>query len=602
MFDHYFTLKLNSWIPLRRSLYNFFSAHEVEKLSRILSNFDLTRRTIALLSFENHYATLGGLGTVMRHLPLALKNAGEKPVLLSPLYQKIPAVSQALKAKKIQRVSDDLPVVIGQHVAQLSCWKDITLEYPAFYIGVAGYFSAAHHPYDYSDPTQIAADALAFGCAVPSALSMLGYKEHVVVHAHDWETALAPLYIKHAILADKIGPMLCLLTLHNSFDAQLPSPDHLGVPVPAFANTVLKVAIPIIDGPLTTVSTPFAAELLNDPLQKSFFVPHCTGLFSQNPPIGIENGLFGIGASPFGVPAIAKAKKGDLSDLLAKKDLLRTRLQAALGSLLGDSATKLFLRSSSKKSSPLMFMSGRFDLMQKGFDIVFHALSQMPRGSVRLFFCPTISDASEKKRLEFFYALARQQPGIIIWPKRLPHDIYHTLLQGADFLLMPSLYEPFGAATEGYAAGTPVIARATGGLWAQVCSRVDVPVPSYIKRLPGLVASSKSAGCGLLFRENYDGPDIEDQWRIILSKPPKQRTTSKLYASMVDACAQTLNEAIELHLSPKEYGTTILNGILRLAEFDWQVSVDKYRRVFIRTAQAWKGAIAPFENSVENVS
>ena len=39
---------------------------------------------------------------------------------------------------------------------------------------------------------------------------------------------------------------------------------------------------------------------------------------------------------------------------------------------------------------------------------------------------------------------------------------------GATFAVMPSFYEPFGAATEAYLAGTPVIARATGGLTGQV--------------------------------------------------------------------------------------------------------------------------------------
>jgi len=35
------------------------------------------------------------------------------------------------------------------------------------------------------------------------------------------------------------------------------------------------------------------------------------------------------------------------------------------------------------------------------------------------------------------------------------------LLKGASYLIMPSFYEPFRSATEGFISGTPVVARAT---------------------------------------------------------------------------------------------------------------------------------------------
>jgi D-inositol-3-phosphate glycosyltransferase len=63
---------------------------------------------------------------------------------------------------------------------------------------------------------------------------------------------------------------------------------------------------------------------------------------------------------------------------------------------------------------------------------------------------------------------------------RLPHDQLPWVYAGADALLMPSLYEPFGlVCAESIAVGTPVAAYATGGLRETITPGVNgmlVPV------------------------------------------------------------------------------------------------------------------------------
>ncbi len=105
---------------------------------------------------------------------------------------------------------------------------------------------------------------------------------------------------------------------------------------------------------------------------------------------------------------------------------------------------------------------------------MFAAFQRLKRGSAKLLFSPNVAglpgaSAVYAEEIGYFANAAHRSGGdIAIWPFFVPNADYRLLLRGASFLLMPSLYEPFGAASEGYAAGTPVVARGTGGLWMQV--------------------------------------------------------------------------------------------------------------------------------------
>jgi glycogen synthase len=145
---------------------------------------------------------------------------------------------------------------------------------------------------------------------------------------------------------------------------------------------------------------------------------------------------------------------------------------------------------------------------------------------------------------------------------------------------MPSFYEPFGSASEGFKAGTPVLARATGGLWQQVRSVLPCAAPSFYQGLFQDGTSSPETANGILFREQFEHHNDAGEWRYIFSLLPEQRTASALYCSMVDATYEALIAAIDLFSRKEDYSVLIFNGITGADRFNWSGVVDKYRQVY----------------------
>jgi len=223
-------------------------------------------------------------------------------------------------------------------------------------------------------------------------------------------------------------------------------------------------------------------------------------------------------------------------------------------------------------------MSGRLDFMQKGFDVIFHAFEKFPRGKAKLFFCPSSRD--DDSGLEFFRHFADKCKGdIIIVPYRITRKQYNSFLQGSSYLLMPSFYEPFGAATEGLINGTPVIARGTGGLWIQVNPSEGLYVPSLYGNILNLDNRIEQP-TGFLYREDYPDSAAEKNWRELLNLSPGKRISNPLYNAMVDSAYNALGMAIETFSTPMIYGKMIRNGIESVRQFTWERAVHKYQKVY----------------------
>ncbi len=170
---------------------------------------------------------------------------------------------------------------------------------------------------------------------------------------------------------------------------------------------------------------------------------------------------------------------------------------------------------------------------------------------------------------------------------------YLELQRGSTYMVMGSLYEPFGAATEGYAAGTPVIARATGGLVQQVVPYPAASLTSSVARLVARFHKPEALPTGFLFRE----PDLSREeliagWRAIIEcayaeDPDLNRLTGRagipLFESMAQAAAQALQDAIDLYVqNPVGYGQMIAAGCEILGAFSWERAVAKYLDIYTR--------------------
>ncbi len=578
-YDHIFQTKIDSWISIGSVLHNYFTQKEIDLLKRAEKTFEIKNRTTIFLSFENQFASLGGLAAVARHLPSWLSKLKEKVIFFSPFHSQNTRMRDALKNGLLQICFENEAFRLCNYQGTLTCYKQVSTDFPTYFLKIEERFFAGENPYAYIDKMELLLDSLAFSAAVPFALNQLGITNDLLFHAHDWETAPIAITSKLAVISAILEHARTILTLHNSFDTGIPAKyKTLFFGKNIQGDTILQCTLPLLNGPLTTVSTPFAHELRHDPLQKGFFTDHLQTLFSVNPPIGIENGMFGEPVSPFTTEAIENAKQCDYKLLLMQKKQLYLALFDEI-KLLNDPRIIGSLSSTSKKSRvPVFFMSGRLDFMQKGFDVIFHAFEKLPRGKAKLFFCP--SSRNDDSGLEFFEEFAERCKGdIIIVPYRITREQYNSFLQGSSFLLMPSFYEPFGAATEGLINGTPVIARGTGGLWIQVNPSEGLFVPSLYGNILNLDNRIEKP-TGILYREDYPDSAAEKSWRELLNLSPKKRISNPLYIAMVDSAFNALDMSIETFSNSINYGTMIHNGLESVHQFTWERAVNKYQKVY----------------------
>jgi glycogen synthase len=578
LFDYLFQTRMAGWTPLTAQHHQFFSEEECALLERSNRSFKVEKRTVVQLTFENRFASLGGLAAVIKQFPQELKKQGEKVVVLTPLHRNNQVVNKAIKTGALVERFADISVSVCNFTGKVSCFEEVDASIPTYHIAVAGRFIAGDNPYGYDTPDELLEDALAFCAVVPSVCARLDLTTHLLFHAHDWECAGIALFSRFAVISSILEQVRTVLTLHNSFDASFPEKyqlKYMGKKIPVY--TVLQCMLSLIHGPLTTVSTPFAHELRSDPLQCSVFADHLQEQFTRNPPVGIENGMFIKPEKVFSEKALDAASGGEMSLLLEEKRRKREKFFSIVSSHRKDGAIGMFSAEAADLSVPVLFMSGRFDLAQKGFDVIFNAFSRFPKGTLNLFFTPTLHNDDDD--LSFFSEVAQTFEGhVVIWPFKITEREYMQCLRGASFLVMPSFYEPFGAASEGFLNGTPLFARATGGLLAQVKPDKSFTVPERYSSILG--DDEKGLPNGILYREACDEQQAQRHWRPLLEMPPAERAENPLYCAMVDAAHKALQEAVACCNDTGRYAAMIYEGLFSVRRFTWSRAAVKYRKMY----------------------
>lgn len=578
--DYIFRCRMEGWTPIKYPYHFLFNEDEIAYLERSSRYFQPDKRVIVLLSFENTIAKVGGLGTILNYLPCNLQKAGEKVIHLTPFHYKNSFVKEALKSKRLIEKFTKLEVKVCNFKTQVSCYEDKNSAISTFHVAIDGCFNAEESIYNYDDSEKLLFDSLAFTAVVPSVLAKLGYTDNILFHAHDWETAPISIFSHYAVISSILTHAKSVLTLHNSFDS--PFPERLKY---LFFNknpagyTVLQTCIPYFTGPLTTVSFPFAYELRHDPLQYGVFADHLQQIFIMNPPVGIENGIFGEGEHPFSYEEGERIPSEKF--IINKKNEWRKDFFSIINSEKNEKKYGFFAPEFfNNPDVPILFMSGRLDCGQKGFDVIFQAMRRVEKGSVLLFFSPHLQN--NKEAFKFFVDLCDEMSGtVVIWPFWISGEKYRDLLKGASFFVMPSFYEPFGAISEAFLYGTPVIARATGGILSQVNGKNGLYYFKYYQPFSASFHNGEENNWnGILFKENFEEERAKYMWRELLHLPVHLRINNELYLSMVDAAHKAIIEAIEIFQKKSQYVRMIVNGIKSIQNNSWDDTVKKYRRVF----------------------
>ena len=564
------------------ALRQLFHEDEIRRLDESRRGVVATQRTVVYLVYENHFASGGGILAVAKHLPPYLSKTNPRVVALSPFHSKLnraPEIpGELLGTVQVAFAGSEVPTRVYRYHRDGLAW---------ILFGADGFFEATGDS-PYNQPNEeLLRNGLFASAAVPSILGMSGVDlaENVLVHVQDWQLAATALTVKQAVLDGRLTTAAVVLTSHNPYDCGLSrealaavthrtedsqwarTPQAPDAP-PTRRSTVYECMMPLMDAPVSTVSRQYARDLVSSPLLTTYFADHLQQVLHRQGLVGIDNGLFMAPRRPFSESSTAQAGRGDVSAILSEKSAKRRRMLQALshfrpprrlGFLRHDGSWNL---TGLPEDIPVFMMFGRLDPAQKGFDLMAQAIGRMPPNSAKFVICPIVPPGVTSY-LDHWREVACSHPGdVVVYTGRV--DPYLQLMAGATYCVMPSLHEPFGAATEPYLMGTPVVAAATGGLTQQVVDYGRQP----------------QQATGLLFGHAYQASVVEqgDQWRQILDAPaPARRMHSGLYVSLVNGLTTALEEATSLYCDRRsEYGRMLGRLYDQALRFTWEKAAAEY--------------------------
>jgi glycosyltransferase involved in cell wall biosynthesis len=338
-------------------------------------------------------------------------------------------------------------------------------------------------------------------------------------------------------------------------------------------DTVLSRFLPLLPGPVSTVSKGFCNEALLDALQTEHFAPHLQRILRRVGIVPTPNGVFGKLVPPFSSKAVTEARNGNSELILREKEIKRRAMlrvisdyrdSRILGRLDGGGGRPLL---ELPDHIPVLMAFGRMDPSQKGMDKVARVIEWFPRGIARFVLAPDVGSGAGA----FLADLARVAewfPGeVIVFPFRMQSG-YSEIMGGSSYVVMSSFYEPFGAASEGYLAGSPVVARRTGGLPEQVD---DIEDPS-------------GEPTGILFRETLPAqvPAGENWKRLLAFNEPDLRMTVPLYRAMTFALCDALHRAKQIYCDKRDtlYARMLANVFHKAESLSWTKSVNDYQALY----------------------
>lgn len=403
--------------------------------------------SLNVLSVASEAAPLvktGGLADVVGALPGAVAPYGVSITTLIPGY---PAV---LKAVRRSRQVHSWKSLLGEPARLLSAKIG---GHPLLVLDAPAYFQRDGSPYsdasgqDWNDNWQRFA-ALS-RAAADVAGGVLTSKRFDLLHAHDWQAGLAPVYLRFAPLGTRTVPSV--VTIHNmAFQGFFDSTvfPNLGLPAEAWSIEgvesyggvgFLKAGLQLADL-VTTVSPSYAAEV-----RLPEFGMGLEGLVAARGDrvVGILNGIDIAEWSPETDPfLVANYSARSLPARGANKRVLETEFGL------------------DRDDGPLFIVVSRLT-WQKGMDVLEEVLDHLVGNGGRLALLGS-GDPVIEHALRAGAARHRGRVGV-----RFGYDeqLSHRLQGGGDAILVPSRFEPCGLTQMyGLAYGcVPVVAR-TGGL------------------------------------------------------------------------------------------------------------------------------------------
>ena len=298
-------------------------------------------------------------------------------------------------------------------------------------------------------------EKFSFFCqAALSALPVIGFQPDVV-HCHDWQTGLIPVYLKDRFRGGEFfANMKSVMTIHNlKFQgvwdvatiqrfSGLPDYYFTSDKLEAYKDgNMLKGGIVFADA-ITTVSQTYAEEI-----KEPFYGEGLDGLMRarSNSLRGIVNGIDYVDFNPETDQHIAQPYNA--KNFRKEKIKNKRALQEELGLPVDDGK----------------YMVGIVSRLtdQKGLDLIQAVMDEICSEDMQLVVLGTGDERYENMFRHYDWKYHDRVSAQIYYSEALSHKIY----AGCDAFLMPSLFEPCGLSQlMALRYGTVPIVRETGGL------------------------------------------------------------------------------------------------------------------------------------------
>jgi starch synthase len=385
----------------------------------------------------------GGLADVVGALPAALAREAVEIRTVVPAY---PAVLAKLANAQPAHAYDDLFGGPARVIAGNASGLDL------FAIDAPHLYDRPGNPYlrpdglNWPDNAQRFAALARVGADI--GLGAIDAFQPQVVHAHDWQAALAAAYLNYA---DGPRPGVAI-TIHNiAFQGHFPMSvfDELGLPPQAltidgveyFSGVgYLKAGLRLSDR-ITTVSPTYAREIMTPEFGMAL-----DGLLRTRAAVvqGIVNGIDDMVWNPATDAALPQTYSALRIDMRVRN---KTALQTQRGLASG-------------ADEPLFGVISRLS-DQKGLDLLLQALPGIIAKGGQL----ALLGSGDSSLEAGFAAAATARPDSVSCVFGYDEKLAHLIQAGADFIVVPSRFEPCGL-TQLCALryGAPPIVARVGGL------------------------------------------------------------------------------------------------------------------------------------------
>ncbi len=461
------------------------------------------------------FSKTGGLADVVGALPKALAASGHEVQVLLPRYR---ATKPGRPMPQLKSLTVPLPSGLKfaaiQEGGEAAGVRTYLVDLPEFFDRDQLYMEKGQ---DYPD------NHLRFASFCLAGLEFLKRFGNPpdVIHCHDWQSALVPVYLRNLYQTDSFFENCpVVFTIHN-LGYQGLFPPHIlpeiGLHPRLFTMeglefygkvNLLKGGI-ICSDFITTVSRKYAEEI-----QTPEYGCGLEGVLKSRTDRlqGIVNGVDYDDWSPATdklIPANFTA------DDLKGKDICKKALLEKMG------AAKPVL------SRPVVGIVSRF-AAQKGFDLIAEIVEKLMGMDLYIVALGT----GEPQYEDLFKVMAAKYPDKFLVKVAYDNTVAHLIEAGSDMFLMPSRYEPCGL-NQIYSLkyGTVPVVRATGGL--------DDTIEAF----------NGKTGTGFKFSE---------------------------YSP--DALLGALQQAVETYRQPKAWRQLMLNGMRQ--DFSWAASAKQYIKIY----------------------